>query len=86
MRIRWRLRRVAADREIWTGAHLRRLLADEAGLSLGKSAISDLMSKQPSEVKIRTLAALCTVLRCTPNDLFEIVDDDAAKADPRDAR
>lgn len=72
VQIRWRLRHVAADREIWTGAELRRLLAKEAGLEIGASAISDLMTKQPSEVKIRTLAALCTALNCTPNDLFEL--------------
>lgn len=75
MQIRWRLRRVAADREIWSGAELRRRLANEAGLQLGTSAISDLMSKQPSEVKLTTLAALCKVLRCTPNELLELVED-----------
>lgn len=78
MRIRWKLRHVAAAREIWTGAQLRRLLADEAGLSLGTSAISDLMSKQPREVKLSTLAALCTVLRCTPNDLLELAPDEGS--------
>ncbi len=75
VQIRWRLRHVAAAREIWTGAELRRRLAKEAGLELGTSAISDLMSKQPSEVKLTTLAALCEVLRCTPSDLLELVQD-----------
>ncbi len=63
------------SREIWSGAELRRRLAREAGLELGTSAISDLMSKQPSEVKLKTLAALCTVLKCTPNELLEPVED-----------
>lgn len=75
MQIRWRLRRVAADRDIWTGAELLRRLADEVGFTLGTSAMSDLMSKQPSEVKLTTLAALCAVLRCTPNDLLETVEE-----------
>ena len=66
---------MAADREIWSGAELRRRLANEAGLQLGTSAISDLMSKQPSEVKLTTLAALCKVLQCTPNELLELVED-----------
>lgn len=86
VQIGWRLRHVAADREIWTGAQLRRLLAEEAGLSIGTSSISDLMTKQPSEVKLRTLAALCTVLKCTPNDLFELVEDDQGESDPQGAR
>ena len=32
VRIRWRLRMAAAQREVWTGAQLRRLLAEQAGL------------------------------------------------------
>lgn len=76
MQIRWRLRHVAADREIWTGAELRRLLVAKTGLSLTSSSMSALMAtepdKQPREVKIRTLAALCTVLNCSPNDLLEV--------------
>lgn len=86
MRIQWRLRHVAASREIWSGAELRRRLASEAGLQLGTSAISDLMSKQPSEVKLATLAALCTVLRCTPNELLELVEDQQDGNAPPTAR
>ncbi len=72
MRIRWRLRMAAAQREVWTGAELRRLLADRAGLELSSASISALLTKQPSQVKLETLAALCTALDCTPNDLFEV--------------
>ena len=32
MNIRWRLRMAAAQREVWTGSQLRRLLAEKAGL------------------------------------------------------
>ena len=34
--------------------------------------MSALLTKQPAHVKLSTLAALCTALDCTPNDLFEI--------------
>ncbi|MCM3810893.1 hypothetical protein ND808_34475 [Streptomyces sp. DR7-3] len=34
MKIRWRLRMAAAQREVWTGTELRRLLAEKAGLEL----------------------------------------------------
>jgi len=61
----------AAEREVWTGAELRRLLAERADLELSAASISELMSKQPAHVKVNTLAALCTALECTPNDLFE---------------
>jgi DNA-binding Xre family transcriptional regulator len=70
--IRWRLRMAAAQREVWTGAQLRRLLADKAGLELSAASVSALMTRQPAQVKIETLAALCTALECTPNDLLDV--------------
>ncbi len=72
MRIRWRLRMAAAQREVWTGAQLRRLLRERAGLELSAASVSALLTKEPSQVKLSTLAALCTALECGPNDLFEV--------------
>jgi putative transcriptional regulator len=72
MRIRWRLRMAAAQREVWTGAQLRRLLAERAGLELSSASVSALFTKEPTQVKLSTLAALCTALECTPDDLFEV--------------
>jgi putative transcriptional regulator len=71
MRIRWRLRMAAAQREVWTGTGLRRLLAEKAGLEMSAASVSALLTKEPSQVKLSTLIALCTALDCTPNDLFE---------------
>jgi len=72
MEIRWRLRIAAAQREVWTGAQLRRLLAERAGLELSSASVSALFSKQPAQVKLETLLALCTALECTPNDLLDV--------------
>lgn len=77
---RWRLRMAAAQREVWTGAQLRRLLADKAGLELSAASVSALLSGQPSQLKIETLAALCVALDCTPNDLLELEPTAAAPA------
>ena len=68
----WRLRMAAAQREVWTGAQLRRLLADKAGLELSAASISALMTRQPTQIKLETLAALCQALECTANDLLEL--------------
>ncbi len=62
MQVRWRLRMAAAQREVWTGAQLRRLLAERAGLELSSASVSALFSKQPAQVKLDTLAAICTAL------------------------
>src|SRR6478609_3977578 len=72
MEINWKLRMAAAQREVWTGAQLRRLLADKAGLELSSASVSALLTKEPNQVKMSTLVALCTALQCTPNDLFDV--------------
>lgn len=72
MKITWKLRMAAAQREVWTGAQLRRLLAERAGLHLSAASVSALLTKEPSQVKLSTLVALCTALDCTPNDLIEV--------------
>lgn len=72
MQVRWRLRMAAAQREVWTAAQLRRLLAERAGVQLSSASVSALFSKTPAQVKLNTLAALCTALECTPDDLFEV--------------
>jgi putative transcriptional regulator len=72
MKIGWKLRMAAAQREVWTGAQLRRLLAERAGLDLSSASVSALLTKEPSQIKLSTLIALCTALDCTPNDLLEV--------------
>ena len=57
MRILWRLRVAAAQREVWTGTQLRRLLAERAGLDMSSASVSVLFSKEPAQVKLSTLAA-----------------------------
>lgn len=80
MNITWKLRMAAAQREVWTGAQLRRLLADRAGLQMSSASVSALLTKQPAQVKLSTLAALCTALDCTPNDLIDVDTTPAAVA------
>jgi putative transcriptional regulator len=72
MQIRWKLRIAAAQREVWTGSQLRRLLAEKAGLELSPASVSALFTGQPSQLKLSTLAAICTALQCTPDDLFDL--------------
>jgi len=79
VKIGWKLRMAAAQREVWTGAQLRRLLAEKAGLDLSSASVSALLTKEPNQIKLSTLIALCTALDCTPNDLFEV---DTAPVEP----
>ena len=66
----WMLRKVMAERGIWTGAALSRLLKEKAGYELSAPSISALLRGQPKQMKADTLDALCTALECTPNDLW----------------
>lgn len=86
MKAKWRLRIAAAEREVWTGAELRRLLAERAGLELSSPSVSALFTKQPTQVKLSTLAALCTALDCTPNDLIEVDTTPVERAAPKRAK
>ena len=52
MQIRWKLRSAAAQREVWTGSQLRRLLAQRAGLELSSASVSALFTRQPSQLKL----------------------------------
>jgi putative transcriptional regulator len=38
---------------VWTGAQLRRLLAERAGLDLSSASVSALLTKEPSQTQIR---------------------------------
>ncbi|PWW02761.1 DNA-binding Xre family transcriptional regulator [Paenibacillus cellulosilyticus] len=66
----WMLRKVMAEREIWTGAALARLLKEKSNYNLTPASISALLTNQPRQMKSETLDALCTALECTPNDLW----------------
>jgi len=84
MPIRWKLRIAAAQREVWTGTELQRLLRERAGVEMSLPSVWALLTKQPRQVKLETLAALCQALDCTPNELFEI--DTVPVASPAPAR
>ncbi|WP_433214515.1 helix-turn-helix domain-containing protein [Lentzea sp. CA-135723] len=90
MELRWRLRQVMASREVWTGKELRELLAQRADFSISPPSVYALLNKEPAQVKTETLQALCTALRCTPNELYgvtsprevSLADDSAASSPP----
>jgi putative transcriptional regulator len=72
MEVRWKLRMAAAQREIWTGAQLRRLLAERAGVVMSAASVSALMRQAPKQLKLSTLQALCVALDCQPGELIEV--------------
>ncbi|GGD86329.1 helix-turn-helix domain-containing protein [Paenibacillus nasutitermitis] len=68
--LEWMLRQVMAERGIWSGVALGRLLIERTGYRLSAPSISALLKGNPKQMKADTLDALCTALDCKPNDLW----------------
>lgn len=71
MGIQWRLRRLMAARDLFQTTDLVPLLA-ERGIHLSREQVFRLVTQPPQRLSMDTLAALCDILDCTPNDLIEI--------------
>ena len=62
----------ASEREVWSGAQLRILLAVVAGAELSAASLSSLFFFFLSQFFLFTLSALFFALFCSPNDLFDV--------------
>jgi DNA-binding Xre family transcriptional regulator len=71
MGISWKLRRLMADHDMYSTSDLVPLLA-ERGVHLSREQVYRLVTQPPQRLSIDTLAALCDILTCTPNDLIEV--------------
>jgi DNA-binding Xre family transcriptional regulator len=71
MGYQWHLRRLMAGKELWQTTDLGPLLA-ERGITLSREQVFRLVTQPPQRLSMDTLAALCDILDCTPNDLIEI--------------
>lgn len=67
---RWNLRALMAQRNLWKSTELVPLLRSR-GVNLSESQVYRLVTTTPERIPARTFAALCDILECTPNDLFE---------------
>ena len=71
MGIRWNLRKLMADRGMFQTTDLVPELA-ERGIHLSREQVFRLVTQAPQRLSTDTLAALCDILECTPNDLIEV--------------
>ncbi len=67
---RWHLRVVMAAHGLWQTTELRPLLA-ERGVELSAAQVYRLTTGVPERLSLVTLAALCDIFACTPDDLIE---------------
>lgn len=71
MGIQWRLRHLMAAHNLFQTTDLVPLLA-ERGIHLSREQVFRLVTQPPQRLSMDTLAALCDILDCTPNDLIEV--------------
>ena len=67
---KWNLRTQMAQRGLWKSTELMPLLKSR-GIALSESQVYRLVTGTPERIPARTFAALCDILDCSPNDLFE---------------
>ena len=66
----WHLLRVMAEHGMFVTTDLQPLLA-ERGVALSREQVYRLAAKVPQRLSLQTLAALCDILDCSPDDLIE---------------
>lgn len=69
--ITWRLRAVMAERGLFQTSDLLEPLRAE-GVSLSREQVYRLVTRTPQRLNVEVLAALCTILECTPNELLQL--------------
>jgi len=69
--IEWHLRLRMAEKGMYATTDLVPLLA-ERGVHLSREQVFRLVTQAPQRLSMDTLAALCDILGCTPNDLIEV--------------
>ncbi|MFD9101572.1 helix-turn-helix domain-containing protein [Streptomyces virginiae] len=71
MGITWQLRLRMAEKSMFQTSDLVPLLA-ERGVHLSREQVFRLVTQPPQRLSMDTLAALCDILDCSPNDLIDI--------------
>lgn len=91
---KWNLRQLMASDGLYKTSDLGPLLASR-GVELSVAQVYRLVAKPPERLSLLTLAALCDIFSCTPNDLIELAPKEQdpapsrqaiAKSRPRSAR
>jgi DNA-binding Xre family transcriptional regulator len=71
MGIEWNLRRLMAERGLYSTTDLQPLLRAR-GVELSATQVYRLVTQTPERLNMRVLAAVCDALECTPNELIEV--------------
>lgn len=68
--MKWNLRWVAAQRDIWRPVQLQKAFA-EAGFTPSLSKVAALWGQKPVSVRLDDLDKICAALKCTVDELLQ---------------
>jgi DNA-binding Xre family transcriptional regulator len=77
--LRWNLRRLMAENGMFATTDLVAPL-HERGVEISRQMVHRIATKPPQRINLDLLAALCDILACTPNDLFELAQEQIREA------
>lgn len=69
--LHWNLRSLMAEKGMFKTSDLAKPL-ESRGVHLSRSMIYNIVTNTPKRINTDVLAALCDILKCTPNDLLEL--------------
>lgn len=69
--LQWNIRSLMAEQGMFKTVDLAKPLKDR-GINLSRSMIYNIVSGTPKRINTDLLAALCDILKCSPNDLLEL--------------
>src|SRR5438105_2914957 len=75
MPVIWKLKKVAAERNVYRPKQLQLLIKEKTGVALSLEAVCQLSNHTPKALRGRTAQLLCNALDCCLSDLYEIVPD-----------
>ncbi len=78
--ITWRLRTLMAERGMFKTTDLLEPLKAE-GVALSREQVFRMVTQTPQRLNVEVLAALCTILDCTPSDLLVLEEVAARRAE-----
>jgi DNA-binding Xre family transcriptional regulator len=81
----WNLRPIMTEKDLWKTSELGPLL-EERGVLLSSAQVYRLVANTPERLSLKTLAALCDIFGCTPNDLIGLTVEEQDKPRGRTAK
>ena len=66
----WRLRELMAQRNQMSQSEMARALESDGAHPISRTQVGRMMARVPTNLPVALIAALCRILKCSPDELF----------------